>query len=518
MIATPPLRDARRLRHGYRYLVAGLIVLLSLLVLGDASLIGARVFLGRNEALYEGRIYPKVHALGVALGGLTREEAVAALRATADPTETALVILGDGEKQWAVCWADAGLSLDVDATAQAALAAGRNEQGLLGRLAAWFRPHEVAPVLAIDAAAARQVLERVAAQASVLPTDAALRLEREQVVAVPGVPGRMLDVDAALADLVAVVTAQDTDARVDLVFHTVAPRIVDAGPVLHQAEEILQRRIALSAYDVLTDGSFTWTLERATIVDWLRVTLPEGSTSPTLKAGPEAVSATLASLAAGLGEGRGFRLGEATDQVLRALDAGGGSISLYLTHPARVYTVQPGDVFDSIAVRFGIPPTVLAEANPGINPNWLTAGQELVVPSPDVMLPHLPVPGKRIVISISRQRMQVYENGTLRHDWPVSTGIANSPTLPGTFQVLEKVENAYASRWSLWMPHFLAVYRAGPDFHNGIHALPILAGGGRLWAGLLGRPASFGCIILGVQEAATLYQWAEVGVPVIIEP
>lgn len=204
------------------------------------------------------------------------------------------------------------------------------------------------------------------------------------------------------------------------------------------------------------------------------------------------------------GDGRGFRLDEATAQVLEALNAGGGTVSLYLTHPERRHTVRPGETFDSIATGYGMPPGVIAEANPGVDPNRLWAGQELVIPSPDVLLPHMPVAGKRIVISIGRQRLRAYEHGALRFDWPCSTGIASSPTLPGVFQVLEKVENAYASRWRLWMPHFLAVYRAGPDFHNGIHALPIQDGGGRLWAGLLGRPASYGCIILGVNEAATL--------------
>jgi lipoprotein-anchoring transpeptidase ErfK/SrfK len=113
--------------------------------------------------------------------------------------------------------------------------------------------------------------------------------------------------------------------------------------------------------------------------------------------------------------------------------------------------------------------------------------------------------------------MRVYENDALLYDWPVSTGLADSPTYTGEFQILSKEENAYASQWDLWMPHFMAVYRAGGDVYNGIHALPILSSGQRLWEGSLGSPASFGCIILGIQEAETLYNWAEVGVLVTIE-
>ena len=60
------------------------------------------------------------------------------------------------------------------------------------------------------------------------------------------------------------------------------------------------------------------------------------------------------------------------------------------------------------------------------------------------------------------------------------------------------------------------IYKVG-NLENGIHALPILSSGKTLWAGLLGQPASFGCVILGTADAQTLYNWAEVGTPVIIQ-
>ncbi len=67
------------------------------------------------------------------------------------------------------------------------------------------------------------------------------------------------------------------------------------------------------------------------------------------------------------------------------------------------------------------------------------------------------------------------------------------------------------------MPYFISVYPAGGGVENGFHELPFLASGNRLWEGSLGRPASFGCIILGIPAAETLYNWAEVGVTVVIE-
>ena len=113
--------------------------------------------------------------------------------------------------------------------------------------------------------------------------------------------------------------------------------------------------------------------------------------------------------------------------------------------------------------------------------------------------------------------MRVYENGVIIWDWITSTGLADSPTANGIFQVIEKEERAYASQWDLWMPYFIGVYEAGGNVVNGFHELPFLSNGQRLWAGSLGHPASFGCIILGIPDAEVLYNWVEIGVIVVIE-
>lgn len=481
------------------------------------ALSGCEAMPAAAEGTSEPRVYPHVYVADVNLQDMTREEAIATLRAIAERANRGEIVFRDGEKRWAVPRAQTGITLDVEATCQAALAAGRDEQGLLARALAWVSRHDVDPVFAIDTELAQGALRRVGSEAGVAPTDSTFRLQGEQIVTVPGQPGRVVDVEATLVELVAVATGGVGDAEVSLVFRAVPSPVPDASALQAQVTAMLSRQIHLSAYDVVTDETFAWTVERKVLATWLELKTAENGKAYSLQVDPAAVQATLTDLAAGLGQGRGFRLQEATQQVVDAFNAGGGAVALYLTHPARTYTVQAGDTLTSIGFQLGMPPTIIAEANRGIDPNTLSVGQQLAIPSQDVLTPHLPVAGKRIVVSISHQRMRVYENGALRYDWVTSTGISDSPTQPGVFQVLEKVENAYASRWNLWMPHFMAVYRAGPDFYNGIHALPILNGGGQLWAGYLGRPVSYGCIVLGVEEAATLYQWAEVGTTVVIE-
>jgi lipoprotein-anchoring transpeptidase ErfK/SrfK len=121
---------------------------------------------------------------------------------------------------------------------------------------------------------------------------------------------------------------------------------------------------------------------------------------------------------------------------------------------------------------------------------------------------------KYILVDISEQHMYVYEGNTLVYSFVASTGM-NNATSVGTFAVQDKIPNAYGATWNIWMPKWLGIYYAG-GLENGIHALPILPNGTTLWAGFLGRPISYGCVVLGSYEAQLLYDWADVGIPVEI--
>jgi hypothetical protein len=76
---------------------------------------------------------------------------------------------------------------------------------------------------------------------------------------------------------------------------------------------------------------------------------------------------------------------------------------------------------------------------------------------------------------------------------------------------------AYAYLWSLQMPYWLGFYHTG-YLENGFHALPIMSSGAVLWDGYLGTPVSYGCVILSYPDAETLYNWAEIGTEVIVQP
>lgn len=126
-----------------------------------------------------------------------------------------------------------------------------------------------------------------------------------------------------------------------------------------------------------------------------------------------------------------------------------------------------------------------------------------------------PIPEKKIVVDVSAQTLWAYENDEVRYEFVCSTGQPGSPTRRGTFQVLDKIDNAWGGAWNIWMPYWLGIYWAGGS-ENGIHALPVSLDGSVLWSGYLGTPISYGCIVLDTWAAAIIYDWADVGTPVII--
>jgi lipoprotein-anchoring transpeptidase ErfK/SrfK len=165
---------------------------------------------------------------------------------------------------------------------------------------------------------------------------------------------------------------------------------------------------------------------------------------------------------------------------------------------------------------------VLAQINNLSNPSLLYSGQTLTIPASGALTQttpqadnSVPAANKHIIVDVSDQRAYIYENGDLKWTFVISTGIPGRETWRGEFKIQNKLPNAYASTWDLQMPYWLGFYWAGP-LQNGFHALPILSNGVRLWEGLLGAPASYGCVILSVEDAPLLYDWADIGTPVTV--
>jgi LysM repeat protein len=294
----------------------------------------------------------------------------------------------------------------------------------------------------------------------------------------------------------------------------VIPPVNDVSAAMAQAEQLINIPLRLIAYDPIRDEYHHWDISRNMLGSWLK--FEAGADGPIAAIDEEKLGAYIIQLGESFGDDRWLDGAKYQNQLSQAIESQ-QNLLIFVSHRPTSYTVQPGDTLISIGWKVGLPYWKILQANPDLDPNALHSGDILVLPSKDEMLPLPVIPNKRIVISISEQRLWAYQDGQLLSKHVISTGIDRSPTQPGIFQVQTHELEAYASVWDLYMPHFLGVYEAWPGFMNGIHGLPTLSSGRRLWANILGKPASYGCIIMDLEAAEWLYGWAEQGVVVEIK-
>lgn len=182
------------------------------------------------------------------------------------------------------------------------------------------------------------------------------------------------------------------------------------------------------------------------------------------------------------------------------------------------YTVQPGDTMSAIAKSLNTTMLAIQTYNDLPNSETVYNGMELKIPyGPPPLaltLPPVPISGTRFVVSLSRQQCWVYQGERLLYSWSCSTGAGERRTKAGNYAVQSKILNAKSNIWRLDMPYWLGIYDVGP-YENGIHGLPVAwQTGKKIWSGLIGQPATFGCAMLNDTDASTLYRLAYLGMPV----
>jgi LysM repeat protein len=411
-----------------------------------------------------------------------------------------------------------GIAPDVEAMVQNALRQGRS----LDRMGAVLRGEgriDIPPILEVDTALAEAHLGVLAARFDVPTKDAGVRVARGRVEAIPATAGRALDVAATVAWLERNIAQVVSEGRLDLTMVPVRPASIDVSALVAQANQWLSDPLSVRAYDPISDEALTWLVVPEVWSTWLSLSIdPRSPTQPRWELDAGKARAYLSTQAEALNPDRYLDWAEVTAALENAVTAQGWHVPARVYHRERQHVVQPSETLASIARDYGMPYPWVQQANPGIG-DALQPGQVLTIPSPDVLLPLPVVENKRIVVSISQQAMWTLEHGVVKWIWPVSTGIGSSPTSPGVFQVQSHDPNAYANSWDLWMPYFMGIYRPVPTSHfmNGFHGFPTRDGVNLLWTGALGRPVTFGCILLTTANAAVLYEWAEEGVLVEIQ-
>ncbi len=213
------------------------------LALGLFSGIGVELFLWRD------RIYPKVAVAGLRVGGLTRPEAARLLASFREEYLSGEVVLRLGEKEWRVKRKDLGYHFDARTAAEQSFRVGRSGpwgERLRALFLAWTRGVGVPLETSLAREKARSFLQRLSAEYVLPPQEARLVVtESDEVRVIPGRPGRVLDVEAALRALEKLPFS--SSPRLDLVLRPQPPQV--------QTEDVLALRIKglLSSYTTYFD-------------------------------------------------------------------------------------------------------------------------------------------------------------------------------------------------------------------------------------------------------------------------
>jgi LysM repeat protein len=181
------------------------------------------------------------------------------------------------------------------------------------------------------------------------------------------------------------------------------------------------------------------------------------------------------------------------------------------------YVVQPGDTLVSIAARHGTTVAALMAANGLANANFIYVGQRLVIPggtgAPGQPAP-TPVPaptappyyGARwIDVNLSMQTLTAYSGQSPVFQTLVSTGLPGTPTVVGTFRIYAKYTATLMTGPGYYLPNvpWVMYFHRGYSLH------------GTYWHSNFGQPMSHGCVNLSVADAQWLFNWADVGTPVV---
>lgn len=111
-----------------------------------------------------------------------------------------------------------------------------------------------------------------------------------------------------------------------------------------------------------------------------------------------------------------------------------------------------------------------------------------------------------IEIDLSRQRLVAWEGNQPVYAVVVSTGKASTPTRVGTFTVQTKhrVTRMTGPDYDVPDVPFTMYYDGGMAIH------------GAYWHNLFGNPVTHGCTNVAVNHAEWLFNWADVGTPVVV--
>jgi vancomycin resistance protein YoaR len=226
---------------------------------------------GGYNLLFSGRIFPGISMAGVDLTNMTPEQATSVMSQHLTYPSSGQVVFRHGDRVWTATPAELGMVFDVGTSIQSAYNVGRTGglfNDLAGQLNAWQGGLDLKPAILLDERAAYGYLQNIAAQIDqpIIETD--LHLEGTQVVYTQGQTGRLLNVDATLANLSTQLSSFQ-DGEVQLVVEEQSPVVAEASVQASSLRQILSAPLTLYVDNPLGGDPGPWTIDTATLAGML---------------------------------------------------------------------------------------------------------------------------------------------------------------------------------------------------------------------------------------------------------
>lgn len=220
-----------------------------------------------DSALYYNKVHAGVTVSGLPLGGLTRDEATAALTRYVDEAQSNPILLTSGGKSWKLMPEDVGTKIDTERAIDEAMAASRRSNFLVDairRLKLYFSGTDIALQGTIDTILMDYFLADVARALDVPPVNPGLLIDGDEIEIIDGQKGRVVDQVALRARLKALLfSLHTTEVKIPMKVEEPKVRVDDTQTAVERA------RVMISAPVTLAGGGKQWTLSEEEIAAFM---------------------------------------------------------------------------------------------------------------------------------------------------------------------------------------------------------------------------------------------------------
>lgn len=223
--------------------------------------------LGVLRGMYNDRVYPQVYVAGMNIGGMSRDGAMGVLQARAGEIEQGTIAFTFNGQTWTPSLSQVGISVDYDATLNAAFNVGREDDAWerVASTAGLLRDeHQIPLSMTINRGTLAAWFESVNDDLGITPHDAYIQIENGQASIVPEVNGTVVDQAAAEAIVMqAISTLQPVSANLPTETKVAKVHNNDLTAALAQIDSALAKPVTVEY------GGSSWDISPAEFGDYI---------------------------------------------------------------------------------------------------------------------------------------------------------------------------------------------------------------------------------------------------------